>query len=428
MAHVPSTLTALVRRARRPIVVQTLRSTAAATVSYVAADHLTNVSAPLLAPLTALLVVQVTLFSTLTTGARRVGAVVLGVLVAAGFSTLMGLTWWSLGLLILSTLVIGHLARVDEFVPEVAISGMLVLGVSQVAETAMERIAETLIGAVMGLLINVIFVPPVWVGSASADIETQARRMRRLLTHLGEQAEEDRTQLPRAAARLDEARRLDHDIAEVDASIHQAEESTRLNPRVKEPLLTRIVLRTGLDTLEVCGVLMRTLTRSMTDLAARQAEGRAEDEPLFPPEVAPALHEVMTNLAGAVDSFATLITSQVSAAADEAESFLAVELDAARTSREHVAKVLLERVQEHPRHWQLHGSILNDIDRMLDELDIEKRSVHLAEELDRVSQETSAGRVATQVKRVTDPVHRRVRGLRHRTRRLTRRLGARRRP
>ncbi|MGK5532919.1 FUSC family protein [Streptomyces sp. URMC 129] len=386
MPDVPEHIIDLAKKpGTEPVVVQTLRSSAAATLAYLVALGLTDVTAPLLAPLTALLVVQVTLFATLTTGVRRVGSVVAGVLVAAGFSTLVGLSWWSLGLLILTALGIGHLLRVDEFVPEVAISAMLVLGVTQIAETALDRVVETAIGAVVGLACNIVFVPPVWVGSASQDIEEQAHRMRTLLVQLGEEAEEERLPVHRVAEKLERARQLDQDIAQVDASIIQAEESLRFNPRVKEPLMTRIVLRTGLDTLEVCAVILRTMSRSLTDLAARRG-----DEPLLAPDIAPALREVYANLAGAVDSFATLITSQVSSQADEAEAFLAIELDAARVSREHIAKVLLARVQEHPRHWQLYGSLLADVDRMLDELDMEKRSIRLAEELDRYSREQHA--------------------------------------
>nr|WP_086161180.1 FUSC family protein [Streptomyces marincola] len=401
---VPEQIIDLAKRRKEPVVVQTLRSATAATMSYVVALWLTDVPAPLLAPLTALLVVQVTLFATLTTGIRRVNSVIAGVLVATAFSTIVGLSWWSLGLLILTALSVGHLVRVSEFVPEVAISAMLVLGVTQVTGAAWDRVVETVIGAVVGLLFNTLIVPPVWVGSASEDIEEQARRMRELLRRLSEETEAGRTPLPRATAKLDEARKLDQDIAQVDASIIQAEESVRFNPRVKEPLLTRIVLRTGLDTLEVCAVILRTMTRTMADLAERR-----EDEPLFPPEVAPALQELLSNLAGAVDSFATLITSQVSSAADEAEAFLAVELDAARVSREHVAEVLLTRVREHPRHWQLHGSLLAEIDRMLTELDIDKRAAHLAEELDRVSRE-SRGRFP-KLRRVTDNGRRALRKL-----------------
>lgn len=372
----------LARRHREPVVVQTLRSTAAATLSYLAALWLTDVQAPLLAPLTALLVVQVTLFATLTTGVRRVNSVVAGVVLATGFSELVGLSWWSLGLLILCALVMGHVVRAGEFVPEVAISAMLVLGVTQVAATAFDRVAETLIGAVVGLLFNVVFVPPVWVAPAQEHIEEQARRMRRLLLRLSDEVDEGPTPLARVSARLAEARRLDQDVAQVDASLSQAEESLRLNPRVKEGLLTRMVLRTGLDTLETCAVLLRTLAHTLTDLAAHRS-----GEPLFPDEVAVALRELFTHLGDAVATFAVLITSQVSTSAEQAEARLFTELETSRATRERVARLLLARVQEHPRQWQLHGSLLANVDRILDELDIERRSAHLAEELDRYSRE-----------------------------------------
>ncbi len=383
MPEVTDRVAQLVRWVAQPVVTQTLRSATAATLAYLAALWLTDVPAPLLAPLTALLVVQVTLFATITSGVRRVNSVVAGVVLATGFSALVGLSWWSLGLLILCALTIGHVVRVGEFVPEVAISAMLVLGVTQVTATALDRVLETVIGAVVGLLFNVVFVPPVWVQSAEEDIEEQARRMRELLVRLGEDSDEGPTPVARVTAQLLEARQLDQDVAQVDASLTQAEESLRLNPRVKEGLLTRIVLRTGLDTLEICAVLLRTLSRTLMDLARH----REPDEELFPPEVAVILRELFTRLGDAVASFAVLITSQVSASAEEAESRLVEELEASREARERVAWILLSRVQEHPRQWQLHGALLADIDRMLDELDVERRSMHLAEELDRYSRE-----------------------------------------
>ncbi|WP_406404294.1 FUSC family protein [Streptomyces sp. NBC_00879] len=371
----------LVRRRREPAVVQTVRSTAAATISYVVALQLSSEPAPLTAPLTALLVVQVTLYSTLTTGIRRVNSVVAGVLIAIGFSALVGLTWWSLGLIILASLVVGRLVRVDEFVPEVAISAMLVLGVTQVGGAAWDRVLETLIGAVVGLLFNVVFVPPVWVGPAGDSIEDLARRMRRLLLRIGEELSGP-TPVERAAARLHEARRLDNNIAEVDGALRQAEDSLRLNPRVKEGLLHRVVLRTGLDTLEICAVVLRVLARTMTDLAKKRG-----GQDVFPPEVGVALEELLSHVADALVSFSVLVTTQVSHSADAAESRLADELAAAAAAREKAAELLLQGVQRHPRDWQLHGALLTEIDRILDELDMDHRSQRLMEELDRVTRE-----------------------------------------
>ncbi|MFI0819828.1 aromatic acid exporter family protein [Streptomyces sp. NPDC021098] len=371
----------LVKRRNAPIVVQTLRSAAAATISYVVALKLSTEPAPLTAPLTALLVVQVTLFATLTTGIRRVNAVVVGVLLAIGFSILVGLTWWSLGLIILASLTAGHFARVSEFVPEVAISAMLVLGVSQVTTTAWDRVLETLIGAVVGLGFNFLFAPPVWVRTAGESIVDLSRRMRQLLLHMGEELG-SHTPVERAAARLHEARRLDHDISQVDAALRQAEDSVRLNPRVKEGLLHRVVLRTGLDTLEICTVVLRVLTRTLTDLAKKRT-----DEPLFPPDVADALEHLFRHTAAAVESFAVLVTSPISANAEEAESHLATELSRAHTSRDQAAHLLLRRVQRHPGQWQLQGALLAEVDRILAELDMEQRSRRLMEELDRSTRE-----------------------------------------
>ncbi|MER5748697.1 FUSC family protein [Streptomyces sp. NPDC002088] len=371
----------LVRRHRDPVVVQALRSAAAASVAYVIALHLSPEPRPLTAPLTALLVVQVTLYSTLTTGIRRVNSVVAGVLVAIAFSLLVGLTWWSLALLIVASLAVGHLVRVDEFVPEVAISAMLVLGVTSVGDTAWARIVETLIGAVVGLGCNLLLAPPVWVDEAGESIEGLARRVRQLMLRVGEEAA-GRTPVEQAAARLHEARRLDHDIVEVDAALRQAEDSLRLNPRVREGLLHRVVLRTGLDTLEICTVVLRVITRTLTDLAKER-----EPEPLFPPETGAVVEKLLSEVADAVVSFAILVTTHVSVNAESAEERLTAELRQAAATRDKLAQLLLEEIQRDARQWQLFGAVLTEVNRIIDELDTEHRSHRLLEELDRCSRE-----------------------------------------
>ncbi|MFF4169424.1 aromatic acid exporter family protein [Streptomyces sp. NPDC001744] len=384
------------RQRRDPFVVQTLRSTVAATISYVVALHLSSEPAPLTAPLTALLVVQVTLYSTLVMSLRRVNAVVVGVLIAIAFSVLVGLTWWSLALIILAALVVGRIVRAEEFLVEVAISAMLVLGVTQVADTAWDRVLETLIGAVVGMLFNVVLVPPVWVDTAGESIVDLARRMRQLLLGIGEEltdpdvpAEPDPLADPDApssvdlaAARLYEARRLDNDVADVDAALRQAEDSLRLNPRVKEGVLHRIVLRTGLDTLEISAVVLRVLTRTLTDLA-RERNGAV----LFRRETALSLQETVRYLGDTLVSFAVLVTSHSSSGAETAEHRLAEELDAARAARDHAAGLLKADAVGDPERWQLYGALLTEIDRVLNELDPDHRGRRLMEELDRHTRE-----------------------------------------
>ncbi|GGZ84179.1 FUSC family protein [Streptomyces echinoruber] len=371
-----------VKRRRDPAVVQALRSATAASIAYVVALHLSPEPAPLTAPLTALLVVQVTLYATLKTGIRRVNSVVAGVLVAIAFSQLVGLTWWSLALVVVAALAVGHLVRVHEFVQEVAISAMLVLGVTTVGSTAWARIVETLIGATVGMVSNLLLPPPVWVDEAGESIEGLARRVRRLMLRLGEEAAGRGTRVERTTERLHEARRLDHDIAEVDADLRQAEDSLRLNPRVREGLLHRVVLRTGLDTLEICTVVLRVLARTFTDLAKQR-----DPEPLFPPHIGEVVEELLSEVADAVVSFAVLVTTHVSRSAESAEDRLAAELRQAAATRDKLAQLLLEEVQRDARQWQLLGAVLTEVNRMLDELDTEHRSRRLLEELDRHTRE-----------------------------------------
>ncbi|MFE6199968.1 aromatic acid exporter family protein [Streptomyces sp. NPDC057838] len=374
----------ILRKRRDPVVVQTLRSAFAATIAYVIALRLSPEKAPLTAPLTALLVVQVTLYATITNGFRRVNAVVTGVLVAIAFSLLVGLTWWSLALLLVASLAVGRLVRVEEYVPEVAISAMLVLGVTTVGDTAWARVLETLIGAVVGLGCNLLLAPPVWVEEAGASIEGLARRLRQLMLRMGEEAA-GAPPVDRAAERLHEARRLDHDIVEVDAALRQAEDSLRLNPRVREGLLHRVVLRTGLDTLEICTVVLRVLARTLTDLAKER-----EPEPLFAPETGAVLEQLLSQIADAVVSFAVLVTTHLSASAESAEERLAAELRSAAATRDKLAVLLREEAERDQGNWQLAGAVLTEVNRILDEMDTEHRTKRLFEELDRVSAEQRA--------------------------------------
>ena len=56
-------------------------------------------------------------------------SVVAGVALAVLFVSVVGLTWWSLGVLVAASIVVGQLLRLGPHLVEVPISAMLVLGV-----------------------------------------------------------------------------------------------------------------------------------------------------------------------------------------------------------------------------------------------------------------------------------------------------------
>ena len=141
----------LVRRRAQPTAVYIARLTATAVSAYLIAQALPGGSPrSVLAPLTALLVVQATLFNTIGTAIRRVAAVTAGVLAAVAVAAYVPFSWWVLGLLVAGTLALGIVLRLREEILEVPISAMLIFSVGSQA-AASTRITETLVGAAAGL-------------------------------------------------------------------------------------------------------------------------------------------------------------------------------------------------------------------------------------------------------------------------------------
>src|SRR5215813_9708266 len=86
----PQESLSIARRRAQPVTITIVRLTVTAVVAFEVARLITGTDAPILAPLTALLVVQVTLFHTFRTALQRVASVVLGVVVALGLSAWLG--------------------------------------------------------------------------------------------------------------------------------------------------------------------------------------------------------------------------------------------------------------------------------------------------------------------------------------------------
>src|SRR6202042_3058105 len=98
----------LVRRRAQPAAVYITRMTLTAVFAYLLALQLPGGSVrSVLAPLTALLVVQATLFHTIRSAVQRVIGVTAGVLAAVAVSAYVPFSWWVLGLLIAGTLALG---------------------------------------------------------------------------------------------------------------------------------------------------------------------------------------------------------------------------------------------------------------------------------------------------------------------------------
>jgi hypothetical protein len=330
-------------------------------LAYVAAGPLPG-EAPVLAPLTALLVIQSTLYETLTSGLQRVASVVAGVLLAVLLSTVFGLTWWSLGLVVLVSLLIGQRLRLGSQLMEVPISAMLVLAVGIRPEVAaLSRVYETLIGAVVGVGVKML-TPPLYVQSAGDAIGELADRIGRLLREVGDGLRQGWTH-ERAERWLNQARDLPGPVQHAREALAVAEDSLRLNPRRRRAAAVPRRLHSGLTALEYAAVHVRVICRSLSD----RVEGLPnEDLPAM--NVRLSLARVFDATGHVVTEFGKLVSSDVTGPPLDRQELRAA-LDRAHIDWEAASKMLLVDAQAEPGIWQVHGALLAHIDRLLDDLD-----------------------------------------------------------
>lgn len=364
------------RRDGRAALLWSLRITVAATASYLTGLLFFPGTQPLLAPLTAMLVVQVTPVSLLASGLDRVVAVVSGVSLAVVFAIVAPLTWWTLGLLIFAAITLGQVLRLRANLVEVAISGMLVLGVGSLgAEAAAgQRIAETLVGAAVGILANLVFPPKVVSGDAGVAIDGLADELSDLLSRaadeLAELAERRGDLAGAARAWHDESRTITRNVPRVDELLMRAEEGRRLNVRAVGTARVEPGLRQGLESLEHTAVAVRGMLRALAD--STYGAPWLDDD--IAADVLLGLAETFRELAGGIDAYGQLVRNE----ADPASRLTAADVDEVREALDgvHEARARLEDMMAADIGRDLlevHAAVLATVRRTLRELDLDER-------------------------------------------------------
>jgi uncharacterized membrane protein YccC len=317
---------------------------------------------PLIAALTALLVVQATLSSTLVNGVQRVLSVVAGVALAVLFVAVVGLTWWSLGALVAAAILVGQLLRLGPHLVEVPISAMLVLGVgaSGAESVGGDRVLETLLGAAVGMLVNVLFPPAVQTRYAVRSVERFAGEIAALLDDAATTLAAGPVTPEQSGRWLQDARRLNRHVPRLDRALAHAEESRRLNVRALRSPWATTGMRAGLDALEYTSVSLRTLFRAIDD-ATRERTG-VQDDADYADTVRRTTATLLARMGTVVREFGRVLT------ADPGDGRLGRALAALASGRELVADLLIGDPRSRSGLWELNSALLTTVDRMRDEL------------------------------------------------------------
>lgn len=316
-------------------VVKTLLAIAAA---WLLSLPLPSAELPIFAAIAALLVVAPSVNQSFGKGIERSVGVLSGVLLAWAAALLLGESAWVVLGVVLVSVVLARLARLAPMAAnQVPISAMimLALGTGDSVALGVERILETVIGAVCALAVNALIVAPV-------QHEPAERALRDLGHAIADAYERAASALGAAGipqTLLEDARALRGSIQSTRAAMDALEDSTRMNPRTR-----RLAERIDRDerlllTLTVLANRVIGMSRSILE----RYDGSLATDPTVR-AIAQDARRIASEVRGLVDRHAL----------DDGRTRTLPTIDDMLTSPIVVP-------QPHPEHWVLVGALLEDV-------------------------------------------------------------------
>jgi len=330
---------AAIRATHRTPLLQVTKSAVAAVVAWLVAGWLVQGPPPVFAAIAALLVVQPSLNQSLSKAVERSIGVITGVVVASLLGLLLGPATWVVLLAIVAALIVAWALRMTSATTnQVAISAMLVLALGAATPNyAVDRILETIIGALIGIVVNLALVPPVAIKPARDAVDGLGEELARSLERLAAALER-----PQTSGELEELllesrlMRPMRDAAET--AIVAGADSLRLNPRGRKYREEYADLARRLDRFGPIVTQVIGMTRAVRD----------RYDPSLVAE--PAVRAIAEQLRRAAhDARLWIAPPEAAASAIPEAPALTAPLTIATPSRE---------------HWILIGSLLEDLRRI----------------------------------------------------------------
>jgi Fusaric acid resistance protein-like len=310
-------------------------------------------SRPYFAPLAVILIVQPTIYDSLSRAFQRVVGVLLGVAAALAVSHFLAPSGWSIGIIVFAGLLVGWSLRLGpQGVVQVPVSALLVFAVgSAIPGYAGRRVVETLIGsaiAVMAVLVSPSAPTPEHVLS---DAATPLHRSRDILSEIGPAIGSAWT-LGQAEAWRREALDLFEATARARRDHEGHQLTARWNARARRQ---RLVLDRAEEALRVgdrIAIQTRSITRALVD-------GAPAARPM------PAVGAMLVSTASAIEAYAVWVASPGDSADRQQLS------DAIRVAGETFGQAVAgaqQRWRDDPAQWLTFGTILTMSQRILAEV------------------------------------------------------------
>jgi hypothetical protein len=274
-----------------------LRIAAATTVSWLIARHFSGSPLPIFAPITTLLVVQASPFSTLGMTAQQILGTGLGVAAATLYITVVPIAWWSVFLALALSLLVARMLPVSNAGQlQIPLATVFVLAIGPSSLGAdLWRVADVVIGGIVGVI--AVFVPPPrpTVAPLRQALDDLGAEIVALVREIAEEIVVARAPLAphQRHAFVATSRALHPRTLAVIDHLEAAVESVRFNPRAR-------AAGAELDVLDRRTQWMRRLVLQVRGLSG--AVDRLYDRDAFAPALPGArLHDLLGMLAALLD-------------------------------------------------------------------------------------------------------------------------------
>ncbi|MCE5172330.1 aromatic acid exporter family protein [Paenibacillus profundus] len=198
---------------------------------------------PYLAPLTVILSIQLTVDKSIQFAWQRIMGTIAGVLFTASIAPYVGLNGWSIGfLLFVGALIVTWLKLDHAIMIQVALSILLVMYFqSKMPSYSLDRIRDTVIGAVIALLIHMLIFPPDSVNKAKKKMIHFTDHLSNHFVNIALWVKEGCSS-SEAQTLQTELQTLFRELHQATTELDKAEQSVRYNPlgRKKRDILKKL--------------------------------------------------------------------------------------------------------------------------------------------------------------------------------------------
>jgi uncharacterized membrane protein YgaE (UPF0421/DUF939 family) len=212
---------------------QILKTGLAAAIAWDAAQLFVS-KHPFFAPLAAVLCLQVTLEDSIKKGYQRIAGIVGGIIIADFITRLFIINDWSIALLVCLGLGISALFKWDSAIAsQVGVTGLLVVTAGAGSSSyGIDRIVETVIGALISILVNMFIFPPDFTNEASSRIKQTANEMAAHFQAIARWLQQGASKEP-GRDLMETSKNLSNQVESAVAALNQAVHATKFSLLVK---------------------------------------------------------------------------------------------------------------------------------------------------------------------------------------------------